>query len=87
MQSISHHARYNDDGSISIYYNIQRSSEVKIDVFTYMGHYLETITNDYKSAGENISMFTKDKYSIGSTIFIYKIQAGKQQVSGKVFCR
>lgn len=87
VQSISHHARYNDDGSISIYYNIQRSSEVKIDVFTYMGHYLETITNDYKSAGENISMFTKDKYSIGSTIFIYKIQAGKQQVSGKVFCR
>ena len=86
-QNITHQARYNGDGSVNIHYKLTRPGDVKIDVYSYMGHHLETLTNEYKDSGEHNSLFVNGKYGFGTGVFVYKITAGKQQVSGKVLCR
>jgi hypothetical protein len=85
-QNISHFTRYNDDGSISINYTLSRPGEVKIEIFSYMGHHLDTLTNEYKLPGEHTSLFFKNKYGWSTGVYVHRINSGTQYVCGKIIC-
>lgn len=87
VQNLTHHARYNDDGSISIHYTLARPGDVKVEVYSYMGHLLDTLTNDYQISGEHSTLFIKNRYGLSQGVYLYKITSGKSQVSGKLVCR
>lgn len=62
------------NASTTIHYLLPSASEVSIDVYDILGNHLETLCDDYQTAGYKQVTWRADKYSSG--VYFFRIQAG-----------
>jgi hypothetical protein len=68
--------------STNIRFNLPVDGQVKIEVYTVMGQLVDTIVNEYRTAGEHIVTF--DARSLSSGVYIYRITAGEYAESKRM---
>ncbi len=69
-------------GETSIYFNLDKLSQVKISVFTALGKQIETIFEGKLSAGTHYQSWTPRNLERG--IYLYQIQTEEKIKSGKM---
>jgi hypothetical protein len=68
--------------STNIRFHLPVDGQVKIEVYTVMGQLVDTIVNEYRTAGEHIVTF--DARSLSSGVYIYRITAGEYAESKRM---
>ena len=71
-------------GGSMIHYDLPESAEVNIEVFTILGQRVANWQPGHQSAGQHQVEFSPATHHVPSGQYFYKIQAGKQQMSGGV---
>lgn len=83
VQTVTHKAKPNPDGSTSIEYNLDRPGNVEVSVFSIMGQKITTIDKGYKSRGPQQSLFVNRLTGMSIAPLIYRIETGGKVYSGK----
>jgi hypothetical protein len=80
---VTHKAKMNGDGSYTIEYDLERPGPVIVNIYTIMGQKIETIVNEYQSAGKHEALYINRAFGLSAAIYIYNIQVAGKLYSGK----
>ena len=71
------------EGVISLHYILRESTRVQVQLFNMLGQPIATLDQQYRPAGEHRADYQPPMHLPKGT-YVYRIRAGRREVSGKL---
>ena len=82
QKGIIHQARYNENGQVTVYYQLPEGSHVNVQVVNLLGQPIANLNNGYQAAGEYFLPFISYRKYLAKGQYFYRIQ-----VDGRVYSK